>query len=174
MKTLALYFILAASVFADTLPELVAQAKADGIGPNLVDIAKHLNAPQGYTTTLTTNNIAKPSELITIESAILSELSSVGISTNAATSNGWAHIITELDSIYEAAAYTNKQGVLKSGLLLLAGYEQLKTLVPDGPTLTSGDFGKSTATIIYPTRTPNPSLAEEHLGHKVTRSEVKN
>lgn len=171
-KYLALILMLAAACSAATLEELIEQAQSAG-AVNFVEICNYLNAPQGYdTNSVVTNVYLKPVELQVVEGSILAELSSVGISTNAATSNGWAYIITELDSIYEAAADTNKQGVLKSSLLLLAGYEQLKTIVPDGPTITSGDFGKPTATIISPTRTPNPSLAVQHLGHGVTRSEV--
>ncbi len=97
MKTLAIYFILATSVIADTLPELVAQAKADGIGPNLVDIAKHLNAPR-YTNTTTTNNVAKPTELIAVEASILAEIVATGIDPTAAIAGGWAYIIEQLDS----------------------------------------------------------------------------
>ena len=108
MKTLAIYFILAASVIADTLPELVAQAKADGIGPNLVDIAKHLNAPR-YTTTSTTNNIAKPAELIAVEASILAEIVATGIDSTAAIEGGWAYIIEQLDSAFEAAPDRNRR-----------------------------------------------------------------
>ena len=170
-KYFALILMLAAACSAATLEELIDQAQSAG-AVNFVEICNYLNAPQGYdTNSVVTNVYVKPVELQAVEASILAELSSVGISTNAATSNGWAYIITSLDSIYEAAADTNKQGVLKSSLLLLAGYEQLKTLVPEGPTITS-DFGKSTVTIISPTRTPNPSLAVQHLGHGVTRNEV--
>ena len=173
MKTLAIYFILAASVIADTLPELVAQAKADGIGPNLVDIAKHLNAPR-YTTTSTTNNIAKPAELIAVEVSILAEIvATTGIDSTAAIEGGWAYIIEQLDSAFEAAPDADsKQAVLKSSLLLLAGYEQLKTIKPDGDTI-DADFGQPTATVVGRVRVANPSLAIEHLGQPVTISDLR-
>lgn len=172
MKTLAIYFILAASVIADTLPELVAQAKADGVGPNLVDIAKHLNAPR-YTTTATTNSVAKPAELITIESSILAELVATGIDPTAAVVGGWTYIIDQLDSAFESAPDSDsKQAVLKSSVLLLAGYEQLKTIKPEGDTI-DADFGQPTATVVGQVRVANPSLAAEHLGQPVTISDLR-
>ena len=44
---------------------------------------------------------------------------------------------------------------------------------PDGEPI-NADFGKPTSTVVGRVRIANPSLAEEHLGHKVSTDEVKN
>ena len=154
MKTLAIYFILTASVIADTLPELVAQAKADGVGTNVVAIAKHLNAPQGYTTTITTNTVAKPPGLIAIESAIMAEIVAAGIDS---TATGWTYRI----DLPSCPAW------LRSMVPRTLGIN------PDGEPI-NADFGQPTATVVGRVRVANPSLSEEHLGHKVSLDDVKN
>ena len=157
-----------------TLQELVEQAEAEGHS-NYVDIRNYLNAPQGYTTNSVTNTVGKSSAQQAVEVSILQELVSVGgISTNAAVSNGWAYIIQALDDAYDAAAAVDQPDVLRSSLLILAGYEQLKTIVPEGGETITADFGRSTITTVYNVRTPNESLATENLGHQVTRDEIKN
>lgn len=153
MKTLAIYFILTASVIADTLPELVAQAKADGIGTNLVAIAKYLNSPQGYTTTTTTNIVTKPAGLIAIESAILAEIVSTGIDS---TATGWTYRID----------LTRCPVWLRGMVPRTFGVQR------DGEPI-NADFGQPTSTVVGRVRVANPSLAVEHLGRPVTIEELQ-
>ncbi len=153
MKTLAIYFILATSVIADTLPELVAQATAAGVGTNLVAIAKHLNAPQGYTTTTTTNSVAKPAELIAIESAILAEIVAAGIDS---TDAGWTYRID----------LTRCPAWLRSMVPRTLGIK------PDGEPI-NADCGQPTSTVVGRGRVANPSLAIEHLGRPVTINDLR-
>jgi hypothetical protein len=171
-KYILLISLISAAVFGATLQELVEQAEAEGY-TNYVDIRDYLNAPQGYDTNTVTNVVDKSSTQQAVEQSILQELLVVGVSTSTAVASGWEYIITALDDAYDAAPAAGQPDVLRSSLLVLAGYEQLKTLVPDGPTITPG-FGKSTITNIYNVRTPNQSLAMENLGHQVSRDEVKN
>ncbi len=153
MKTLAIYFILTVSVIADTLPELVAQAKADGVGTNLVDITKHLNAPQGYTVTMTTNSVVKPAELIAIEAAILAEIVAAGIDS---TDAGWAYTID----------LTRCPAWLKNMVPRTLGIK------PDGEPI-NADFGQPTSTVVGRVRVANPSLAQQHLGGNVAINQLR-
>jgi len=172
-KYLLSLFLLTGVCSGESLAELVDQAQAAG-NYNINQIVRYINAPQGYTTSTVTNTYPKSAALQTNEAAIIAEVVAMGIDTNLVVSQGWDVVVASLDTAFTAASGndTQEKAVLRSSLMLLAGYAQYRTL-KDGEGAITEDFGSPVVSVVSNPRTPNPSLAQQHLGAAVTREQVE-
>ena len=172
-KYLLSLFLLTGVCSGESLSELIDQAQTAG-NYNINQIVRYINAPQGYTTTTVTNSYPKDAALQTNEVAIIAEIIAMGIDTNLVVSQGWDAVIVSLDAAFTAASGndTQEKAVLRSSLMLLAGYSQYRTLKGGEGAITE-DFGSPVVLVVSNPRTPNPSLAQQHLGAAVTREQVK-
>jgi len=164
-KYLAIIFCLAVSLSAATLEEIISQARASG-NHNRVDIIRYLNKPAGYTVTISTNEIPKSSDWISVESNIIAELSALGIDGEQASN--WDYIINKLTDAFDESEGNDaaEKQVLKSAVKMIAYFEKLKNIT--GQATLRADFGSTNAIEISQTRIALPSIAESNISRKVT------